>query len=34
MEEVKRASEDLEFHQERYKQVAERIKGQKETIHS
>ena len=32
IEEVKKAKEELEFHFSRYKDLASRIKGQKETI--
>ena len=30
IEEIKKASNELEFHKDRYKQVIERINGQKE----
>ena len=32
MEEIKHASVELGFHQERYRAVIERLRGQKETI--
>ena len=34
MDEIKKASDELEFHKDRYTQVAERVRGQKETIQS